>query len=48
MGQHYLVTLNIETKRQTFEMPLSVQGLTLFSYSCVTPRMKFLRLWRVG
>lgn len=43
MGQHYFVTLNTETQR-----PFRVQGVVLFSYSCVTPRTKFLRLWLVG
>lgn len=49
MGQHYLVTLNIEPERpRPPEVAPCVQGLVLFSYSCVTPRMKFLRLWLVG
>lgn len=49
MGQHYLVTLNMEPERpRPPEVPPCIQGLVLFSYSCVTPRMKFLRLWLVG
>lgn len=49
VGQYYFVILNIETQRlRSSEIPLKVQGLVLLPYSCVTPRMKSLRLWLVG